>query len=329
MLVALLIFGLSAQEAWFTGFQFYNPLLALAGTVAFVLLAAPRWDWRGFFGACLVALVATYTFGIGLLLWPLGALALWWRRKEDRRYLMPALLVWLLLGLGNFLAYFHNFTLPGGENAPAFALENPGEYLRFVCNYLGAPLWFVSVEPAFWMGLVGMGLVAALTWTLARRWRGAWPVVQPYLLLALYALGSAMMTGLGRSGGGADKAMAPRYIPLSTLLWVAVVTMAALAMPVGPLLRRTWRQLAVTGVLAAVLLGVAFFSLSNSQFAVPLIIGRYHQLVGAQEALRRGDESCLSQLGPFTPEGTREWRKFLQRHRLSVWKGNSVSEPLP
>ena len=30
-LAALLIFGLSAQEAWLTGFQFYNPLLALTG----------------------------------------------------------------------------------------------------------------------------------------------------------------------------------------------------------------------------------------------------------------------------------------------------------
>ncbi len=328
VLVALLVFGLSAHEAWFTGFQFYNPLLALTAAGVLFLLTRPAWSRSALAGACLVALVATYTFGIGLLLWPLGALALWWRRAEDRRYLTQVLPVWLLLGLGNFLAYFHNFTLPGGENAPGFALGNPGEYLRFVCNYLGAPLWFVSVGPAFWMGLVGMGLVAALTWTMVRRQRQAWPAVQPYLLLALYALGCALMSGLGRSGAGADKAMAPRYIPLSTLLWVAVVVMGALAMPSGSLLRRTGRQLVATGALAALLLGVTFFSLANSQFAVPLIVGHYRQISAAPEALRRGDDSCLSQLGPFTPEQTREWREFLKRHRLSVWRETSVPEPL-
>jgi hypothetical protein len=123
--------------------------------------------------------------------------------------------------------------------------------------------------------------------------------------------------------------MAPRYIPLSTLLWVAVVVMAALAMPTGPLLRRTRRQLAATGGLILLLGGIAFFSLANSQFAVPLIVGHYRQISGAPEALRRGDESYLSRLGPFRPEETREWREFLKQHRLSVWRETSGSEALP
>jgi hypothetical protein len=328
-LLALLVFGLSAHEDWFTGFQFYNPLLALTAAGVFCLFAYPEFRWGRLAGACLVALVATYSFGIGLLLWPLGAVALWWRRGEDRRYLTRALPVWLLLGVGNFLAYFHNFRLPGGENAPAFALGAPGEYLRFACNYLGAPLWFVSTGPAFWIGLVGILLLAGLAAGLIRQRREAWPQVQPYLLLALFAAGSALMTGLGRSGAGADKAMAPRYIPLSTLLWVAVVVLATLAMPGGPLLKRSPRQLAVTGLLAAMMICVAFFSLSNSQLALPLILRHYHEIASAPEAMRRGDDSCLSRLGPFTPEDTHAWREFLKQHHLSVWRGAPDQGPVP
>ncbi len=318
-LLSLLVFSLSQQENWLSGLQLQIPLNTLTATAALLLLAQPGLrGWR-FAGACALALAATASFGAGLLCWPLGALALWWQRGNDRRYLRRALPVWLMLSVACFAAYLHNL---GGAGAEAAAgLGRGGEYLRFVFTYLGAPLWFVTPEPAFWLGIVGVLLLSGLALGLVGRRRGVvWPSVQPYLLLALYAVGSAALTGLGRSAGGAAMALAPRYITLSTLWWVAVVGLVALALPAAPLLRRSAQQLALTGGLALVLLGVTYFSLCNSQYAAPVILRHYHTLAPVPEAMRSGDESCLSRIGPFTPEETRPWREFLREHRWSVYR---------
>jgi hypothetical protein len=167
--LSLLVFGLSAQEDWFTGFWFYNPLLALAAAGLALLLTGAPWRWRRVAGAAALAVVATYSFGIGLLCWPLGALALWWQRETDRRYLTRALPVWLLLGAGNCLAYFYNYRALLPDPALSAGPLAAGEYVRFVFIYLGAPLWFVTPEPALWIGLIGVGLAAGLAVWVGRR----------------------------------------------------------------------------------------------------------------------------------------------------------------
>jgi hypothetical protein len=320
VLLSLLVFSLSAHEDWFGAFWFYNPLLALcAGALALLLTQAP-WRWGRLAGAAALALVATYSYSLGLILWPLGLLALWWQRSADRRCLTQALPVWLALGVGNLVAYFAHYRAMTGAPPPAEALAHPGEYLHFVLDYLGAPLGIVNPRLAFCLGLLGSVLVVAMAILLVRLRREAWPAVQPYLLLALFALGTALVTGLGRAQGGWDLAMAPRYVPLSGLLWIAVVSLGALAWSGRPAGGRSARRLLRSSGLVLLMASVAFFSIRSSGYALSLVLRRYHDLAPMAEAIRRGDEARLFVLGNYTAEELRPWREFLREHRLSVFR---------
>jgi hypothetical protein len=96
-----------------------------------------------------------------------------------------------------------------------------------------------------------------------------------------------------------------------------------------PLRRRTPRQLALTGGQALLLVSVAFFSMTNSRSAWPLILRHYHEMTQIADATRRGDERPMSTLPNFTPEQAGPWRLFLQEHHLSLFRAGPPSAVTP
>jgi hypothetical protein len=105
-------------------------------------------------------------------------------------------------------------------------MENPIPFLEYVATYLGNPLGGGNIYAAIAAGTVLMTAAIVLP-ILLRRNQSVFAAMMPWLCLALYALISAGVTGIGRLGLGVRQAMSYRYTTIASLLILAVLVMAA------------------------------------------------------------------------------------------------------
>lgn len=317
--LALLVFSLSQQENWFWGFQVQIPLAVLTGVGAVFLLGQPGFSWGRWAGAVALGLASTYSFGVGMVVWPVGAVALALVGREEHRAWRSGLPTWLLVAAANAAWYLHDYP---AVSAPAPTAEtSPGDYLAFVGVYLGAPLWFYDVRNALLLGWGGLLLCAGLLWWLRGRQRVAGRVLVPWAMVGMYAVAAALVTALGRASLGVDKALAPRYITVSQVLWAVAIVLLGLvaAAPAGA--GRPYRREARWIGCAAVLLMIGNLVANASWYGLPLAELHMAGVVQEMQAMERGDMAHAKRffLGP-EENTTRAWREFLVRRHLSLFR---------
>jgi len=265
---SLLVFSWSQMENWVWGWQLQVFLSTLAVVAGVMLLAGAAPSGYRFAGALAMGVVASYSFANGLLYWfaALPVVLATPKLSRDTRIVRAAL--WAVVGFLTLQSYLVEYEKPGVS--PEWA-SSPLEYLGYVILYLGSPVsalfarppWHGPPPPApavwhFVPGILGCMAFAVLLAQLSRCWRASWPVRAPWLSLAAYALGSALVTGAGRAGFGIAQALSSRYITIASLFWCALFALLALYLDTRPRLRLS-RGLAASG---AALLAVTFLGLN-------------------------------------------------------------------
>lgn len=230
---------------WAIQTAFVLPLSCLAG--ALLALASPLSN-RARFAACLaLAVVATHSFGHGLLLWPAVAAYVWLEPGDrPRRGFLAA---WLLAAALVLVPYFgvgglenqslHAYGVERGDapglGATRGALADPRVAAAFWLKMLGSPLartpWWPSHALAPKLGLALLALFAA-AWLAARRSADIARAL-PWLVLGAASIAGCALAGLGRAGLEVhpNYALVPRYAAIGTQLLVALVALAALLLP--------------------------------------------------------------------------------------------------
>ena len=212
-------------------------------------------DTRAAFGwACVLAVLATFTSGQGLLCFPAGAVLL----IIERRW--PRALCWLgIMGL-SAAAYFHNYARPPYHPAPQiswtavqfFPAAVGGAVSDLVCRavapVLADPRWEAALVPAI-RAAVGLALIGLVAWLWVRRYYQRNLFVSVFLLYLLLLCATASVS---RSGFGLEHALMPHYKVISASIAVLVV--------VG-LLDRHYPGLGESCPQAAVLCGGTLFCL--------------------------------------------------------------------
>lgn len=138
--VAFLTLTFAQWQNTLWGFQmaWYLVLLALAATI--LLLDRPTLAWPTLLAAAIVAVVGSYSSTQGLLIWPVGLLLLYLRRRP--RW---ALVSWIGAAGATAALYFHNFvSTKGAIQSPSNALDHPFLALKFFIYALGD---IVGVQP--------------------------------------------------------------------------------------------------------------------------------------------------------------------------------------
>jgi hypothetical protein len=231
---------------WSIQTAFLLPLACLSGTL--LALVAPL-STRARFAVCLaLAVVATHSFGHGLLLWP--AVAAYVLLEPGGRPKRGFLAAWLLAAALVLVPYFrvgdlesqsfHAYGRVPGQDAPALdsalgALAAPDAALAFGLRMLGSPLartpWWPSEALAAKLGLLLLALLVAAAFA-ARRPETRRSAL-PWLVLGGAGVAGCALTALGRSGLRLDPdyALVPRYAAISTQLVVALVALSALLLP--------------------------------------------------------------------------------------------------
>ncbi len=304
--VATLLFSVAQWQNWFLGWQMQEFMNVLFAVLCFMLLAREKLRIHAVLLAALLALLATYSFANGLLVWPVGVVVLLWPKRRPATHIA----VWAVLGALVSASYLYGYESPSYHPSFASGLAHPRALLRYVLQYLGQPLSPFSDAGAALLGC--MGLVA---WT--RQASGAYsrpsPVAKACVAFGLYAIGSALVTGMARVElGGPAQAMSSRYVTMANLLWVAVLVSFFVS------LTARWRtagalRLGLVSVLTCLCLWAASF------YGAYKWTERYNAIYPAREALLAGEEDpALRFVHPDTGMLI-ERREILIRHGLSIF----------
>ena len=193
----------------------------------------------------LAAALASLSYVNGFLAWPIIAWA-GWRRGLAARHVGAIVLVGVALGL-TYLAGLRRAT---GHPDPFQSLGSPGDLAWFVVEFFATPWIKLPVLYPFGV-LVGLLITALAALALARNGlsrRDGGRMTTIALAVLAFALGSAMMIGLGRMGLADLRQGGTRYG-----LYVALAHMA-LAMLGFAAVERVWpRAKARLAIVAATL----------------------------------------------------------------------------
>lgn len=320
--LSLLTFSLHQGENWVWGWQIQVFLNVLAVVMGLVVLASPELSWRNFAVAVACGVVATLSYANGLAYWPLAFLALLLAPSASRRRKRTALAIWLGLTALAFIAYFYRFepASPSGKPLLYFAIH-PLEYIRYILGYLGAPI-ITYAGYAFFLGILCLILFGSTGWFFLRKDRRAMVAALPFLLLGLYSLACAALTGIGRIGLGMAQATSYRYVTFSNLIWFPNFIFLALQFKEIRLGSKSPIRDRVKIVALLVVLSSLIFLVGRTSYRVGhrVLESYHHRLTPARSELFRGSNDDLLHRLYIDADYVRQGIKILQKHRLSVFR---------
>lgn len=318
-LFSMLLLALTQWQNWFLGWQLQEWLnLLCAWGMTLALTGSRLSGWRLFIAAIL-ALVGTYSFANGMLLWPLGlGLIVLQPHPGIRRPVLAA--IWAILSIAVIASYLWNYHTPPYHPDPWNALFQPMDLAVYFFKFLGQPVISFHGGGAAIAGALGLAIWGAL---LLRCWKKGLSSLAylPWLALGLYSIGSALVTGTARAPFGTDQAMSSRYVTVANPLWIAVVVLLWFFFQEKqghPIWRHCYRT-----VLSLFIL----LYLYSSFYSAYRWTERYNAQWTVREELLTGETPDL--LRRFHPEPSVivERREILERLGLSVFGNSGVHAP--
>jgi hypothetical protein len=231
-LTVLSVFSPAQVELWIFASGFPSFLPALFLVAALVTVTSQISTGAKFVICAILAAASSFSLPHGLLAWGLmfPALLVGGRVPRWRWWLG----LWLCLCACCSFFYFWDYEKPGYLPSFAPAAVSLFEYVRFILEFLGGGLAYLSKGHEGGTAAV-FGLIQLIIFFLAlacamRRWRDRTFLAKlvPWFALGFYSLGSAFLAALGRVGYGAQYALASRYVTFSVYLTVAVIALVAI-----------------------------------------------------------------------------------------------------
>lgn len=217
--VAFLAFSLVQYEDTLWGFQLAWYLIFLSLAVAVMLLDRTKLGWIAFVGAVGAAVVGSYSSVQGLLIWPVGLILLYHRRRPLAIYL-----AWVTAATATFVLYYHHFENKAGGRFPHFSYYHPELALKFYLFLVGDVLGSVQTArhhpgdatvTAFGAVLVILAVAILLVFGIRRDEHGGGPIG---VVLICFGLLFALLVTQGRAFDGYVGASASRYTLFDLLI---------------------------------------------------------------------------------------------------------------
>ncbi|MCW6051168.1 hypothetical protein K4039_13975 [Lyngbya sp. CCAP 1446/10] len=172
-------------------------------------------------GSIVFGILGCVSYSTPLGLWPIlcgAAIVLRFPRRVTYLYFTASIAV---IGI-----YFLTYKTP--SNHPSLTKVNPLKALEYIPIYLGG-IFSENIIIASIIGIIGLIAVMGLVcyWLFIKKIdRLNW---LPWLSIQLYALQTALMAAVSRSGFGIEQATASRYATLPALFWMSTIVLTVLA----------------------------------------------------------------------------------------------------
>ncbi len=219
--IAVVAFSLVQYQNTLWGFQmaWYLVLLSFAACVA--LLDGNSLTWVAFVGAIASAIVGSYSSLQGLLIWPVGLLLLFLRKRPGSFFFTT----WIIAGVMTTALYFHNLNGLGGPESRYF-LRHPVADVKFflilVGDVAGSPTTaHKDVTEVALLGVVILAVAVAVFVVYGFR-HGNQKGSPVGLAVICFGLLFAAVTTYGRILFGTSGAGASRYTTYDLLVLVGI-----------------------------------------------------------------------------------------------------------
>ena len=171
----------------------------------------------------LLALVSTYTFANGMLIWLLGFPIATGRQKSRSQLVWR--LAYVIAGSVSIGCYFVSYRHPPLSPPAASVISDGPALLRFFLIWIGS--LFQVANPALAGGLVVAFflVLAGISIWLVAKYR-PWQPYYPWLVLGAYTLISGAITAFARLGFGFEIATDNRYTVFTVMFYIAVIGLA-------------------------------------------------------------------------------------------------------
>lgn len=282
-----------AAHCVFLGFSgtmwFFSNVFALAAIACWVRGSreeSASWFWA----AAGFGLLGAFTYSTHLSLWPallVGLLLLGGSRWRFAAFGLGATLV--------FGLYTLSYKTPAHHPDPN--TSDVGSLWEFLATFLGG-LFSRDVASARIAGIIGLALAGVFAVLLALSPRERRRRLTPWAMIAVYALGNALGTSVGRSGLGLDLALSSRYASIHSLFWIGVVAGSALWLREA--LRPGRARRLGLGAVALAILGLALLMYQSGAVEVErqLRIARHQPFGELAMFWRIGDPETLRWISP-------------------------------
>ena len=331
--ISLLVFSFTQWQNWLWGWQIQLFLNVFAVVAGIVLLCKPSFSWLNFLGSLVFGVIASFSFGNGLLYWVIGLLVLVMIPYRRGSVKARAVILWVFVGSAVIVSFFFNYHKPSHHPSLWVFFNQPLEYARYVLRFLGNP---ASNQHPLFFGVLGIFILFASIIVLFRFQQVKLEVIIPYVAMSMYSIGSAIAIAIVRLGFGSEQAKDSRYVTISNLLWIANVVFLYLLIRTSldnwgkPEKERKrhkyWlgaqKYLFVLSTLGItiVIISVAFNSISSIHY----FKDRYDFLMQARfELLTLEDDKLLIRLYPDADTLKRR-AEILKKYNLSVFRNSEA-----
>ena len=218
-LISLLFFCLSQWENWIWGWQIQVVLSIFSAVFGFSILCEKK---VGFIKICISLLLGTlsfFSYSNGFLFFIIGIALLFLLKYENNFKKYFSIVFFFAYSSIVFILYVSGYKNPANHPSIFSFANDPAEFIKFFFKYLGAAV--TGPRSALYVGVLGVLIFFIIMVFILRNkihpseiifWGG----------LAFYSMGSAFISGIGRSGFGSGQAMSPRYASFSILFWISI-----------------------------------------------------------------------------------------------------------
>jgi len=216
----LLIFSPSQAENWTWGFQFAMFIPTVCFVATLLILHARCINVIRLLCAILLVVVASFSFGSGLLIWPVVGFYLFLRGVEKH---------WIWFWMAAFILtislYFIGYQFLAPAGVPAGPVDYVIYFLWFNGNALGQlPIPYRLTVTGVLGGCAILLYLATGAGFLRARGEGL-RAAAPWMALATYALSSALLTTYSRVNEGTSQALDSRYSSVSINLYLGLLAL--------------------------------------------------------------------------------------------------------
>jgi hypothetical protein len=301
--VSIFTFSLHAVKIVVWSIQLHTFLsLTLAIGSLFLIAQDPRSNGRWVL-ASLVAMVSTFSFGKGMPVW-VAALPLLLGAKKGDRFLSGV--IWISSAILCLTVYFWDFPYAKQHPSLPFVVQDPLYTARFFITYLGAIFYPLPAGPFGAVGLLFTVLLAI------DAYRSKDDSLKGLLCVALFVLGNALTTSIGRSHYSIEAAVVDRYIPVSCYLWGVLAAWAAHRLNTGSTFSRNFFSI-IPVILSVFILATTSFHWKDYEENKTF-------LESAKKILREEPLDMRKALTLFPEEALiKESIGIMKRHRLSIF----------
>lgn len=304
---------------WGWQLQWYMAVFGVLAAVLFLIKTSVS-NWY-IIPAAISGILATFSLTNGLLIWPMGLLQLWFSKDKPVKKI-NLILIWLLIGVFIFIAYFMDYTKPSHLPALSASLAEPLKFVQYMLANLGAGLGSGTLIQSIIMGAILIAIFIVTFFLVRSLSRERLRELVPWFVLGLFSIFSSASIAIGRVGRGVGQSLSARYVTIASLLIISSIILCLTLLKESKNNYSKYKNMVVLNIVLFACILIGLFTTIPMAFEMgrQTYLERVKSVAYLNQFEYASDEALSLLFYPDPPFLLREGARFLKVKRLSIFR---------